>query len=192
MKLQSVAQQRQLQYMRPYLCQWAGDCEENPMKASNVGDRPANEGIHIPPKGEAGRRRAAPHIKTYIRFHDKTTMNCIDWAMITSANLSTQAWGAAPNATGEVRICSWEIGVLLWPELIVSDSPEEGQHGKVKMVPCFKKDSPDLLHSENDTQIVGFRMPYDLPLTPYDAHDLPWCATMEHPEPDWLGHVWRP
>ncbi|KAF7595912.1 hypothetical protein BBP40_004405 [Aspergillus hancockii] len=87
MKLHSAAQQKQLQYMRPYLRHWAGDHETAEPSRS--------------PKQDAGRRRAAPHIKTYIRFSDAEKMDTIDWAMITSANLSTQAWGAAINATGE-------------------------------------------------------------------------------------------
>lgn len=102
MKTQSAPQQKQLQYMKPYLRQWAGDSST---------DLPS-PGIQ---KHDAGRRRAAPHIKTYIRFNDK--LDTIDWAMLTSANLSTQAWGAAVNAQNEVRICSWEIGVLVWPGL---------------------------------------------------------------------------
>lgn len=81
---------------------------------------------------EAGRRRAAPHIKTYVRFSD-TSKTRIDWALVTSANISKQAWGDAINAAGEVRVCSYELGVLLWPELY-----GEG----AKMVPTFKQDIP--------------------------------------------------
>lgn len=176
MKLQSVTQQKQLQYMRPYLCHWAGD-------RSNA------EG-HVNQRTDAGRRRAAPHIKTYIRFSDRSNMDTIDWAMISSANLSTQAWGAAPNSNGEVRICSWEIGVLIWPQLIVGDSLRTDSE-RPQMVPCFRKDTPDPMKMEDDTPVVGFRMPYDLPLTPYRVQDVPWCATINHPEPDWLGQSWE-
>lgn len=175
MKLQSLTQQKQLQYMRPYLCHWAGD-------QSNA------EG-HVIQRTDAGRRRAAPHLKTYIRFSDKTNMDTIDWAMISSANLSTQAWGAAPNSNGEVRICSWEIGVLVWPQLMVSDSWRRDS-GRPQMVPSFRKDMPRPVKMEDDNSIVGFRMPYDLPLTPYSVQDVPWCAAMNHPEPDWLGQSW--
>ncbi|EED20610.1 tyrosyl-DNA phosphodiesterase, putative [Talaromyces stipitatus ATCC 10500] len=187
MKLQSVAQQKQLQYMRPYLCHWAGDQEQTPVRISRTNaEVPSNI-----QSTDAGRRRAAPHIKTYIRFSDKTKMDSIDWVMITSANLSTQAWGAAPNSNGEVRICSWEIGVLVWPQLIVGDSPEPGAE-RPKMVPCFQKDRPELPNNNDITPIVGFRMPYDLPLARYGVQDVPWCATINHPEPDWLGQSWEP
>ncbi|QQK44546.1 Tyrosyl-DNA phosphodiesterase, putative [Penicillium digitatum] len=198
MKIQSAAQQKQLQYMSPYLCQWAGD------------SLPPGQCIDLsednPPKREAGRARAAPHIKTYIRFAD-SDMKTIDWAMVSSANLSTQAWGAATNASGEVRICSWEIGVVVWPELFrdggcddaASPSASESEsraEGKppapdVLMVPCFKRDRPVVSDgAETASMVVGFRMPYDLPLTPYGAGDEPWCATASHALPDWQGQSW--
>ncbi|PWY84680.1 putative tyrosyl-DNA phosphodiesterase [Aspergillus sclerotioniger CBS 115572] len=172
MKLQSAAQQKQLQYLRPYLCRWAGD--ENT-------DR------------DAGRRRAAPHVKTYIRYATEE-MDRIDWAMVTSANLSTQAWGAAVNGNGEVRVCSWEIGVVVWPELLGAEGSEDAKgSGNTVMIPCFRTDTPDAAAAaavDADT-VIGFRMPYDLPLTRYTADDIPWCATASHSEPDWLGQTWE-
>jgi tyrosyl-DNA phosphodiesterase 1 len=191
MKLQSVTQQKQLQYMHPYLCQWAGDRENSTTRAAGCPDSSNIEELHTRPKKEAGRRRAAPHIKTYIRLSDGKTMDCIDWAMITSANLSTQAWGAAPNSAGEVRICSWEIGVIVWPELIAGEVPEKGVSRPATMVPCFKRDLPDSTHDWDNSSVVGFRMPYDLPLTTYSDQDVPWCATINHAEPDWLGQTWE-
>ena len=182
MKTQSAAQQKQLQYMRPHLCQWAGD-----------GLAP---GAHIDlseeqTTREAGRRRAAPHIKTYIRFSGED-MKKIEWTMVSSANLSTQAWGAATNANGEVRICSWEIGVAVWPDLFKEDGDDDlsqSHPSNAAMVPCFKQDTPQPSEDEKGT-VVGFRMPYDLPLTPYAASDEPWCATATYDLPDWRGQRW--
>ncbi|KAJ6108595.1 hypothetical protein N7523_009918, partial [Penicillium sp. IBT 18751x] len=187
MKIQSAPQQKQLQYMRPHLCHWAGDNPSNTNFVDLSEDKPR--------KREAGRGRAAPHIKTYIRFSDAETMDTIDWAMVTSANLSTQAWGAATNANGEVRISSWEIGIVVWPELFVDDSTSSNptSESSALMVPCFKRDrpssAPDTVGKEPST-IVGFRLPYDLPLTPYSASDEPWCATKSHDLPDWQGLSW--
>lgn len=125
---------------------------------------------------EAGRKRAAPHIKTYIRYGEKS----IDWALTTSANLSKQAWGEAANAsTGEVRIASWEIGVLVWPSLFADDA---------KMVGTFQKDTPDV--DGKETSVVGLRIPYDLPLQPYGVGEKPWVATENHHEPDLHGQMW--
>jgi tyrosyl-DNA phosphodiesterase-1 len=191
MKTQSAPQQKQLQYMRPHLCHWAGD---GVSFTSNSIDLSEETSL----KREAGRARAAPHIKTYIRYTNAETLDSIDWAMVSSANLSTQAWGAAVNSSGEVRISSWEIGVVVWPELFLDgDTSKAKQAGSLEalMVPCFKRDEPDITQldsvvSDEALTVVGFRMPYDLPLTPYSASDEPWCATASHPTPDWRGQSW--
>jgi len=224
MKLQSTTQQKQLQYMRPYLCHWAGDLRDEKTPVRNTLDTDAEtvqKQIYAgnnATKREAGRRRAAPHIKTYIRFSNAREMDRIDWAMVTSANLSTQAWGAAANANGEVRICSWEIGIIVWPDLFADYPTTSGdcageamvENKRVEMVPCFRQDLPlPHLVAEPDNKpqgtinrgllgdrkfqppaAVGFRMPYDLPLSPYSPNDVPWCATARHTEQDWLGQTW--
>ena len=115
-KIQTAAQLKQLQYLKPMLHHWAGDGGQQ--SASHI--------------REAGRRRAAPHIKTYVRFCDASKTQ-IDWALVTSANISKQAWGEACNAAGESRICSYELGVLVWPEL---------WNQNAVMVPTFKQDMP--------------------------------------------------
>lgn len=164
------AQVKQLTALRPTLCHWAGDQAVATTSAA-----------HQAPLREAGRRRAAPHIKTYIRFsHD--SMDKIDWAMMTSANISTQAWGAATSAGGEVRVCSYEIGVVVWPELWGDDA---------EMVPTFRSDTPPERKEGSEAKtVVGWRMPYDLPLMPYEADEMPWCASEACNEPDWMGRVW--
>lgn len=103
--------------------------------------------------------------------------------LVTSANLSKQAWGEGLNAAGDVRICSYEIGVLVWPGLF-------GE--KASMVPTFKTDTPDVSAARAGTElVVGARMPYDLPLVLYGEDDLPWCATSSYEEPDWMGETWQ-
>lgn len=190
MKTQSTRQQKQLQYFRPYLCQWAGDSQSDSKCIELTEEQPL--------KREAGRARAAPHIKTYIRYSDTEKMDRIDWAMLTSANLSTQAWGTATNASGEMTISSWEIGVVIWPELF-DETPSRGPREQdAIMVPCFKQDQPSGPSRSGNVSngepahsvVVGFRMPYDLPLTPYRPSDEPWCATTSHHEPDWQGQRW--
>lgn len=197
MKLQSAAQIKQLAFMKPFLHHWDGGH-----------DRPISSAVSIQPSlRTAGRRLAAPHIKTFIRFTDAFCTE-IDWAMVTSANLSTQAWGALPNKEGEVRICSYELGVVVWPELFA-----DGEDEDVVMVPTFGTDMPSGLESgssidrQEDTspdgadgkevegvrrrkKVIGFRMPYDLPLVRYGQEDVPWCATAKHTIPDRHGRVW--
>jgi len=107
----------------------------------------------------------------------------IDWALVTSANISKQAWGEACNAAGESRICSYELGVLVWPELW-------GEYAKI--VPTFKQDMPVVEDSGavDGKVLVGFRMPYDLPLVPYSKDEDPWCASSRYNQPDSHGATW--
>lgn len=178
-------------------------------------------------EGKALRGPAAPHIKTYIQFSDGDEVMPkgirsnghtnqagvedsqreditlppppkIDWALITSANLSTQAWGATPPAKGAdrgtTRISSYEIGVLVWPEMW-----DEGKGSE--MVPVFGRDDSDMeAEREEEVQYSGanesgkvrvcLRMPYDLPLSRYEHGDEPWCQDVPNLEPDWMGRIW--
>ncbi|KAI1081636.1 phospholipase D/nuclease [Whalleya microplaca] len=163
MKIQSAAQTKQLQYMRPILHHWANDSEKG---ISQEGE-----------SRDSGRKRAAPHIKTYIRYGEKS----IDWALLTSANISKQAWGEATNGVAQVRIASWEIGVLVWPELL-----SEG----AKMVGTFMTDMPAKEVLDGDEPLIGLRIPYNLPLQRYGNSEVPWVATASYNEPDWTGRVW--
>ena len=183
MKISSATQAKQLDVLRPMLCHWAGD--QKPSKASFFGGKTS--------VCEAGRRRAAPHIKTYVRFRDAAHMDDIDWGMMTSANLSTQAWGGALTPGGEVRICSFEIGIVVWPALWDPDGNPES----ARMMPVFKHDKPpprELDERKGDEDkvkpVIGFRMPYDLPLVPYAKDEVPWSAELSYAEPDWKGQSW--
>ncbi|KAI0426780.1 tyrosyl-DNA phosphodiesterase [Xylaria sp. FL1042] len=172
-KIQSPPQVKQLQYLRPLLHRWAND--------SSNGVSTSTSASRISHHKDSGRKLAAPHIKTYIRYGDKS----IDWALLTSANLSKQAWGDATNKAGEVRIASWEIGVLVWPELLTGDS-------KATMIPTFKTDDPSGGDAEGDENapVVGLRVPYDLPLQKYGDSEMPWVGTMSYEEPDRNGGFW--
>ena len=166
-KIQSAQQAKQLLYLKPVFCHWAND---------------APRGRDLEPDSvirEAGRKRAAPHIKTYIRYGEKS----IDWALTTSANLSKQAWGEAASGTGEMRIASWEIGVLVWPTLFAEEA---------RMVGTFQKDTPDREEEDQDAKspVVGLRIPYNLPLQSYGADEKPWVATATYAESDWQGRTW--
>lgn len=163
------AQQKQMNYLRSKMCYWAGD---------------GNDSRQPRTVREAGRRRAAPHIKTYLRFSCEDCKT-LDWAMMTSANLSKQAWGELPNKNGEVRIQSWELGVIVWPQLFAEDDT-----GAI-MVPTFKQDTPADEPGSAETVVkIGLRMPYDLPLVPYAQGEKPWCNKVPHEELDWMGETW--
>lgn len=159
-KILTPAQGKQLAYLKPMLCHWAGDGAQH-SSSSSLSSNPPSESSQsfTSPElktQEAYRRRAAPHIKTYIRFSSDSTSSSssqksIDWMLVTSANLSKQAWGESINSADKVRICSYEIGVLVWPDLW-----EEKQNGKnVKMVPCFGNDTPSIPFVSPSLEIVG-------------------------------------
>lgn len=164
-KIQSAQQAKQLLYLKPLFCHWANDAPRGHLEPGSVVQ-------------EAGRKRAAPHIKTYIRYGEDGAKS-IDWALTTSANLSKQAWGEAANGAGEVRIASWEIGVLVWPSLFAE---------KARMVGTFQRDTPN---GDAETPIVGLRIPYNLPLQSYGKDEKPWVATASYTEADWQGRTWE-
>lgn len=197
-KTASTAQAKQLAILKPMLCHWSGPQPPDPALTN-----------HHQPIRQANRGPAAPHIKTYVRF-SSPSQQTIDWAMMTSANLSTQAWG------GEVRISSYELGVVVWPALWDGvDAPGT----MAIMVPVFEQDTPVCNNDDDDDEagcgeagngtaengeagknkaakskesstIIGWRMPYDLPLVPYEPDEKPWCASEPCDEPDWMGRVW--
>ncbi|OCK85976.1 tyrosyl-DNA phosphodiesterase 1 [Lepidopterella palustris CBS 459.81] len=193
-RLQSAAHQKQLAYLKPLLCHWSSQSTSSTPIAPNLTSAPTSRGGDHPGKSrprKAHRGPAAPHIKTYIRF-SSSIQDEIDWAMVTSANLSMQAWGSLPNKENEIKVSSWEIGVVVWPGLW----KEEAENGEeVSMVPVFGKDAPsgdgDACKVGEGGKVVGFRMPYDLPLVPYASDEMPWCATAEYDEPDWRGVMWK-
>lgn len=166
-KTQSAQQAKQLEYLRPVFCHWANDAP---------GGKDLGEDLVVK---EAGRKRAAPHIKTYVRYGNKSDRS-IDWAMVTSANLSKQAWGEATNAYGEMQIASYEVGVLVWPALFAQDAA---------MAATFLQDTVPGDGVE-DGPVVALRLPYNLPLQPYGKQEVPWVATAKHTEPDRIGRLW--
>lgn len=82
LKRRTSAHDSQYSRLKPHLRQW---------EASNV-----------------SRSLAAPHIKTYTGITD----NQVQYFLLTSANLSTQAWGTESAKTGALWVQSWECGVL--------------------------------------------------------------------------------
>lgn len=95
---------------------------------------------------------------------------------------------------GEVRICSYEVGVVVWPELFAGDGDGEGygEGARVVMVPTFRRDTvdPEMADGRGEERLVAWRMPYDLPLLPYAKGEKPWCASEADGERDWMGRVW--
>ena len=172
----TTANQNQLASLRPHLCHWA---------------TPGDAGT----KRQAGRGPAAPHIKTYTCFTSRPSAAEpapeIKWALLTSANLSRQAWGVEGKDGKGLKISSYELGVMVWPDLYLTD--EEVEAGvEARMVPCFGRVAPDPEEEVGDGLRVGLRMPYDLPLTPYGSGEMPWDGGKEYMDVDRNGGTWPP
>ncbi|CAB4477543.1 unnamed protein product [Rhizophagus irregularis] len=161
---------------------------------------------------EAGRERAMPHIKTYSRMtmipnsnndnnlESKSSAE-IAWLLLTSSNLSKAAWGALQKKDKQLMIRSYELGILTFPELFQND-----EYTSVHMLNSTPQNLKPLLPSfnspskstsskkrnrpeEKNTLIIPIRLPYDLPLTPYNFKDGDECWTWNIPrtETDCLG-----
>ncbi|XP_015521405.1 probable tyrosyl-DNA phosphodiesterase [Neodiprion lecontei] len=96
------------------------------------------------------RDRAIPHIKTYTRISPDQTE--IPWFVLTSANLSKAAWG---HKRGNHYIMSYEAGIIFVPKLVTGNT-----------VFNIKRETPD--------GTPRFPIPYDVPLTRYEAQDKPF------------------
>lgn len=81
-----------------------------------------------------------------------------------------------------MRVASWEIGVMVWPDLF-----EEG----AKMKGLFASSRNDSTESSEEASTVNLSIPYSLPLQGYGASEVPWVATISHLEPDNKGEIWR-
>ncbi|OAA58096.1 Tyrosyl-DNA phosphodiesterase [Niveomyces insectorum RCEF 264] len=188
-KTESPQQQKQLQYLRPLLCHWANDA---PRGAALPVGGPSGPSA----RRDAGRARAAAHVKTYVRYGPGgSDGGDVDWALLTSANLSKQAWGDAAAADGTLRISSYELGVLVWPGLFAPVA---------RMRPVFGRDTwgddghdnwSDGVPGDNTADdrrrpVVPLRIPYNLPLQRYGPGETPWVGTQPHAEPDWKGEHW--
>jgi tyrosyl-DNA phosphodiesterase-1 len=152
LKTQSAQHQKQLEYVKPLLHRWSR-AEES-----------------------ASRDKVAPHVKTYIRYAEG--MKKIDWALLTSANISKQAWGEAPK-DGKVRVCSYEAGVLVYPSLW-----DEKGAPQMEMKPVLEEDMP------KEDGKVGVRVPYGFPPKKYEKEDEPWSRDKAHRVADRMGRYW--
>lgn len=179
-RTKATHQQRQFTYLAPMLSLWATlHLRLEPQFAPSMLARVQR------PLRDSHRSNIAPHCKTYIKFEDRSQTS-IEWAVLTSSNLSKQAWGTPPNRRGVSQVKNWEAGIVVWPSLFADRDGQE-----VTMVPTFGADTPasvDLPVGPIPTNgvkrktkdlrsvAVGLRMPYSLPLSPYGAEDRPWSA----------------
>jgi tyrosyl-DNA phosphodiesterase-1 len=169
MKTTSTTGKPQILRLRSRFCQWSPGLEDH----EQVHGKEWRDGLRGP---------AAPHVKTFMRF--SYDFKKIEWALLTSANLSKQAWGEMPNKEGKVRICSYEVGVMVFPQLF-------SENGKIEMVPSFGKDTLEVARKEENTVQIPLRMPYGLPPIPYQAEQVAWSTDVVHNGQDRHGRKWQ-
>jgi tyrosyl-DNA phosphodiesterase-1 len=81
---------------------------------------------------QPARSNIPPHIKTFARA---SSDNSLAWICLTSANLSTAAWGQLQKNASQLMIRNYEIGVLFLPSL---SSMEANKENEVPMTTSFK------------------------------------------------------
>jgi tyrosyl-DNA phosphodiesterase-1 len=109
------------------------------------------------------------------------------WILITSCNLSKAAWGALEKKGSQLKIRSYEIGVLFLP----SDQETSAGHTPFSVATTHPH-GPGA--GSSSVPGMGMRLvtPFDLPLTPYTREDQPWVWNARHMKPDSKGNVWTP
>lgn len=126
---------------------------------------------NTPHNSKSGRSNLSPHVKTYTVTEDN--FKTMKWFLMTSANISHQAWGKykAYNLF-EYDISSFEAGIFVAPELLkVSNKNNQTPI----LVPTYGKDTVDDASSLSGGKIkIGIRLPYDTPLTKHSQADVPW------------------
>lgn len=146
---------RQAEVLRKYLHHW---------RAPHSRDR-------------AKRGHLSPHAKTYTLTQDR--FKTLKWFLLTSANLSHQAWGkpakfdAANKTMLHYEISSYEAGVMIVPKL----TKAAHEHTRKVLVPVYGRDTLDTLHDNtpSDTLRIPLRLPYDTPLEKYKDTECPWA-----------------
>jgi tyrosyl-DNA phosphodiesterase 1 len=101
--------------------------------------------------------RAMPHIKSYFRYSDEG----LYWFALTSHNMSKSAWGVKRenkrDRTSLLNINSYEAGVVFFPRIILG------------------QDTFPLNEQQQSSGAAIFKLPFDVPPTPYTPNDTPFC-----------------
>lgn len=120
----------------------------------------------------AGRNYVPPHVKLYL-CDNGDEWKTLKWALLTSHNLSKQAWGTPSSKDGrKYLVASYELGVLV-PGLEI-------------LTPVYKLDRL------KDCS-APLRVPFLLPPEPYTTMDQPWSPHLNFGDlSDRFGNQYRP
>lgn len=143
------------------------------------------------------RQNAMPHIKTYTRFDPSAASDCagrLDWAILTSANLSKAAWGTLQRNDSQFMIRSYELGVLFLPQLARNKATDAAAASDTSRQIALKVlGSPAAAHTAGPDRTLLLPLPYAFPLATYDPKtDEPWVWDLVRDEPDVFGNCYLP
>lgn len=156
------------------------------------------------------RQNAMPHIKTYARFTppkksddassevDVSVDGTLDWAILTSSNLSKAAWGTLQKGDTQFMIRSYELGVLFLPQLLSKKSAGSATSASKLAVlgsrAAQASASDASKHtSERVTPPFVLPLPYSFPVKTYDPKtDEPWVWDLMREDPDVFGNCYIP
>jgi len=138
-----------------------------------------------------GRQFVIPHIKTYIAYCNSTSSSWshrqsqygnedktnrekeILYILLTSCNLSSQAFGMVQKSNGAFVIHSWELGILFSPETLHSSKRTFSNTPSHRLLGLYGNDDDTTINDSLDTKIP---VPYQIPPIPYMSGDRPYIC----------------
>ncbi|KAK9749734.1 hypothetical protein RND81_02G146600 [Saponaria officinalis] len=127
-----------------------------------------------------GRCRTMSHIKTFARDNGRN----LAWFLLTSANLSKDAWGALQKNSSQLMIRSYELGVLFLPTVVGNSrgfsctddtsSLKSDKQGSTNSSSVRKTKLVSLIGQgretdHSDCELVRLPIPYELPPQSYTS-----------------------
>ncbi|KAJ3227694.1 tyrosyl-DNA phosphodiesterase 1 [Clydaea vesicula] len=117
----------------------------------------------------AKRQMAIPHIKTYCRISN-TVEDRLGWFLLSSCNLSKAAWGELQKQNTQLQIRSFELGVLLYPELFKNKGNQRVIMHRKNLERGIFCDKDYGIITDNEI-LIPICLPYDFPLLRYEEGD---------------------
>ncbi|RQM15946.1 hypothetical protein DD237_004237 [Peronospora effusa] len=132
-----------------------------------------------------------PHIKSYARFNpSEEGAGELDWAIVTSSNLSKAAWGTFQKNKTQFMIRSYELGVMFLPPVLGRE--KDGTLPRLVTIGSRAADHFSVAVPGNPI-VESLPLPYNFPLTTYDPKkDEPWVWDLVRESPDIFGNVYIP
>ncbi|KAK1944813.1 Tyrosyl-DNA phosphodiesterase 1 [Phytophthora citrophthora] len=132
-----------------------------------------------------------PHIKSYARFNpNDDKAGELDWAILTSSNLSKAAWGSLQKNKTQFMIRSYELGVMFLPPLLAQRS--KGAPPRLVTIGSKGAERSGVAVSiPQPMELVP--LPFSFPLTTYNPkEDEPWVWDLVRENPDIFGNAYIP